>query len=79
MWELEFSREAGNYILDSGIYADSVLQAIETLIHTKDGIPREGCTHLDFNHYLWEVAGHLVLYTRLSGDRKLYITVIKPI
>jgi hypothetical protein len=77
--EIEYSREAANYILDSGMLADTVLQAIESIMQTQDGIPREGCTQLAFNHYLWEVAGHLVLYTRLSGDHKLYVTVIKPL
>jgi hypothetical protein len=79
MWELEYSREAGNYLLDSGDLAYPLIEAIEDLMQTEDGIPPQGCTHLSFNHYLWEVAGHLVLYTRLSLDRKLYVTVIKPL
>ena len=78
MWELEYSREAANYLLDSGELANSLVEAIEAVTHTEDGIPAEGCTYLAFNHYLWEVAGHLVLYTRLSLDHKLYVTVIKP-
>jgi len=77
-WQLEYSLEAENYILDSGVYIDPLIVAIEALRLTRDGIPMGGCTHLEFNHYLWEVAGHLVLYTRLSLDHKLYITVIKP-
>jgi hypothetical protein len=79
MWELEYSREAGNYLLDSGELVISLIEAIEALMQTSDGIPPEGCTQLAFNHHLWEVAGHLVLYTRLSLDRKLYVTVIKPL
>jgi hypothetical protein len=79
MWELEYSREAGNYLLDSGELVYPVIEAIETLMQTADGIPHAGCTHLDFNHYLWEVAGHLVLYTRLTLDHKLFVTVIKPL
>ena len=79
MWEVEYSREAGNYLSDSGRLVYPVVEAIEALMQTRDGIPPEGCTQLDFNHYLWEVAGHLVLYTRLSLDHKLYVTVIKPL
>jgi hypothetical protein len=79
MWEVEYSREAANYLLDSGLYVNAVVQAIESLMQTEDGIPREGCTQLAFHHYLWEVADHLVYYTRLRGDHKLYVTVIKPL
>ena len=78
MWEIEYSREASNYLLDSGVLVYTVVEAIESLRTSKEGIPPEGCTHLAFNHYLWEVAGHLVTYTRLSVDRKLYVTMIKP-
>lgn len=79
MWELEYSREAGNYLLDSGEFVAPLIDAIEALMQTQDGIPPQGCTHLSFHHYVWEVAGHLVLYTRLTLDHKLYVTVIKPL
>ena len=79
MWEVEYSREAANYLLDSGTYAAGVLRAIEELMQTADGIPRDGGTQLAPNHCLWEVAAHVVLYTRLSLDHKLYVTVIKPL
>lgn len=76
MWEIEFSREANNYALDSHPYNEYVLIAIENLATSKDGLPSEGYYQLLEQWCIWEVAEHTVVYER--EPQTLYIWIIKP-
>ncbi len=79
-WELGFSHEASNYAIDSHPYNEEVLMAIEALAFIPDGIPDENYSELEPNIYLWEVAGHLVLYQRITENgQRLWIAFIKPL
>jgi hypothetical protein len=79
MWEIGFSQEASNYAIDSHPYNEDVLMAIELLAFTADGLPDDGYIELEPEIFLWHVAGHSVLYRRMTqGERRLWIAVIKP-
>lgn len=79
MWALEYSQEASNYALDSYPYNEAVLMAIESLAQTKSGLPTEGYKQLAPGRYLWEVAGHQVLFRRRPERNVIRILVIKPL
>jgi len=78
MWQIGFSREASQYAMDSHPYNEEVLLAIETLAFTPDGLPQEGISELEPDIYLWQVAGHSVIYQRITSIRRLWVAVIKP-
>jgi hypothetical protein len=80
MWELEYSRAARNYALDSHPYNEDVLIAIELLAQSPSGIPQADYTESPPGEFLWEVAGHFVAFERvLFPRRKLRIVAIWPI
>jgi hypothetical protein len=79
MWEIAFSQQASNYAIDSHPYNEDVLIAIEMLAFTADGLPGDGYMELEPDIFLWQVAGHSVLYRRMrQGQRRLWIAIIKP-
>jgi hypothetical protein len=82
MWQLEYSREARNYAIDSHPYNEAVLIALEGLALTVEGIPAEGCTQVEPGVYLWEVADHQAVYERILGPegapRLLHVLILKP-
>jgi hypothetical protein len=82
MWQLEFDREPGNYIIDSHPYNEAVLIALEDLALNAEGIPAEGCTQIEPGVYLWEVADHQVVYQRIPGPEgtphRLHVLILKP-
>ncbi len=80
MWELEYSPEATNYVLDSYPYNEAVLVAIETLAQTDEGIPDANWDEWQPEYFLWVVAEHLVSYQKILDERpKLRILIIKPL
>ena len=68
-------------------YIDELLKAgdstlIDNLVKlTKldDGAPIEGATQLILDVYLWETAGHNVLYERIVDARVLYLVSLEEI
>ncbi len=78
MWLIEYTKEVRNYIFDSYPYTHMVWQAIKSLCQTPSGISAQGCTQLEPNVFLWEVADHEVLYERNSDEHKLIVFVLKP-
>ncbi len=79
MWQLEYSDEAKFYFIDNDPYSFDLLIRIEELKYFADAVPPEGCTLLEGNLYLWEVAAHYVLFEKLSADDRLLIAVVKPL
>ncbi len=78
MWEIEFSREANNYAIDSHPYNEAVLLAIEQLAFSKDGWPSEGVYRALDNWCIWEIADHIVLYEKEDRTLYIYLWMIKP-
>jgi len=80
MWRITISEEATHYLEDNLSLIDELIQAIDALMATDDGIPPAGCTQIEPGIYWWEVARHSVIYTRILGEKpRLRISVIKPI
>ena len=80
MWRITLEPEAENYLEDNLSLVDDLLQAIDALAETINGIPREGCTQDEPGFYWWEVARHIVIYQRILGEKpRLRILVIKPL
>ncbi len=78
MWAIEYEREVRNYIYDSYPYTETVWQAIKSLRHTVDGLPPANYIYVEPENYLWQVAGHQVIYQRNLAEHKLVFTVLKP-
>ncbi|MBV7333964.1 hypothetical protein KFU94_38165 [Chloroflexi bacterium TSY] len=54
---------------------DNLLEITEL----EDGVPREGATQTILDVYIWETAGHKVLYERIVDARILYLVSIERI
>ena len=78
MWEIEVSREASNYAIDSLPYNEGVLIAIENLASRQDGLPTEGVYQTSENWCIWEIAEHTVVYERDDTTLSIDIWLIKP-
>ncbi len=78
MWTVGYTQEVRNYIFDSYPYTETVWQKIKTLRQTNDGLPPRDWKEIEPAVYLWEVAGHTVVYKRLIVERKIIVTVLKP-
>jgi hypothetical protein len=80
MWIITISAEVSLYLFDSTPYVAEIIAALESLADTADGIPSAGCTQLEPNTFMWEVADHLVVYERLStvAPPRLRVLVLKP-
>lgn len=79
MWTIKYTKEVRDYIYDSYPYTEVVWQAVKSLRQLQNGVPSSDCRQLERNVFLWEVAGHLVLYERNKSDRILTVFVMKPI
>jgi hypothetical protein len=77
IWDVEFSQEACNYVIDSHPYNENVLVAIERLALNPDGLPSEGSYQIWEDWCIWEIAGHTVVYQKDAVISHLYIWVIK--
>ena len=77
-WEIGFSLEASSYAIDSHPYNEAVLQAIEWLSFTEDGLPTSGYVELESELYLWRIEQHYVFFQRFPTQKQLWIAVIKP-
>ena len=78
MWEIEFSREASNYAIDSLPYNEDVLIAIERLTFSEDGLPTEGVYQMLESWCIWEIADHTVVYEREQNMLYIYVWLVKP-
>jgi hypothetical protein len=78
IWAVEFSQAANNYAIDSHPYNENVLNAIEQLALTPNGLPSEGVYQVLENWYLWEIADHTVVYEKTPVLFRIYIWLIKP-
>lgn len=80
MWQIEFTKEAANYAIDSHPYNEQVLEAIEFLAFTEDGLPTDGNLWQDEEGFIWwEVSRHLVFFRRFEAERRLRVEAIKPL
>jgi len=82
LWDIEYSREARNYLYDSHPYTENILIAIEELRFTKDAIPPEGCTQLEPGVYMCEMLRHMVVYQKVLAVNtrpSLWIAIVKPL
>lgn len=78
MWEIRYSKEVRDYIYDSYPYTESVWQAMKSLRNTRDGIPDDKVQQLELELFLWEVAGHTIIYRRSRATRTLRFLIAKP-
>ena len=78
IWAAEFSQAANNYAIDAHPYNENVLNAIELLALTPDGLPSEGVYQTLENWYIWEIADHTVVYEKTPVLFHIYIWLIKP-
>ena len=76
-WELHYSRWVITYLVALRETGADVRRAIRSLQNTTDGFPPEGITQLEQNIYLWEVAGHLVIYERQPEQSRLRVVVVE--
>ena len=72
MREVECSREASDYLMDSWPYTEPVLRALMTLSNSQS-LPGE---EIAAGVYLWAAAQHTFIYERKGQN--LRVTVIKP-
>lgn len=72
MREVECSREASDYLMDSWPYTEPVLRALVSLSRSS-ALPGE---ELEAGSYLWQVAEHMLIYERRGSN--LRVTIIKP-
>lgn len=78
IWDVEFSQEASNYAIDSLPYNETVLNEIEALAFSENGLPREGVYQLLGDWCVWDIANHTVVYEKTIAPRHIYIWLIKP-
>lgn len=79
MWTIKYTKEVRDYIYDSYPYTEAIWQAVKSIRQLENGVPSSDCRQLEPNVFLWEVAGHLVLYERNESDHTLTVFVMKPI
>jgi hypothetical protein len=75
---MEYSRHVVAYLVGLRESGFVLRQVIRSLADTDDGVPAEEATQLEPDFYLWQVAGHLVVYQRSVDRRRLRILVIEP-
>ncbi|MEZ4727244.1 MAG: hypothetical protein R3E79_08940 [Caldilineaceae bacterium] len=78
MWEVEYLGEAWHYLLDNSSYIGDVLEAMQALRKTKDGVPTEGA-HREGDDILFSTAYHLIIYRRYPTAKKVVVSIIKPL
>ena len=77
-WQINYSRTANNYALDSYPYNEEVLVAIESLGAMPHPFP-PGISVFPGPIYVWEVANHQVYYEVTEETLTINIIAIKPL
>ena len=77
MWEVHYSQEAATYLEDNGELITDLFFAMEALADS-DGLPIEGDSQEFQGRVYWFVLNHLVVYRRITVDRIVRISYIKP-
>jgi hypothetical protein len=78
-WQLNYSREANNYALDSYPYNEALLNAIQGMIAMPSPYPA-GVTRADHAGILiWQIADHAVYYQVNEESLTITILAIHPL
>lgn len=78
MWEIRYSKEVRDYIYDSYPFTESVWKAMKSLKNICEGLPDDKVQQLELDLFLWEVAGHTVIYRRSKVTKTLHFLIAKP-
>ena len=77
MWEVEYEREAANYLADNGQLVANLFFAMEALAHT-EGIPPNGMIQTQAGLFSAILERHQIVFRRDEMNRIVSIVAIQP-
>lgn len=77
MWEVEYEREAANYLADNGQLVANLFFAIEALAHT-EGIPPNGMLQIQTGLLSAVIERHQIVFRRDELNRIVSIVASQP-